>query len=111
MLLLASFFTDLVLGPIQETGMTPVKLYTTKVPPFNVKIGDNNWSIIAVREIFVVHIFLFRTVTFVAGSSLRTGRTKGPLSFMTRYRSSLFGSTSRVSRWLPIERGILPELS
>jgi len=54
MLLLASLFTDLVLKPIQETGMTPVKLYTTKFIPYTPDWDDIHWNIIAVSETFVV---------------------------------------------------------
>ena len=63
MLLLVFLFTNLVLEPIQETGMTPVKLYTTKYIPDRLNIDDINWNIIAVSEIFVIQMYSFRTVT------------------------------------------------
>jgi hypothetical protein len=59
--LLAFSFTNLVLEPVQETGMTPQKIYTTAV--FSRTIVDGNWSIVAVSEIPVFQICLLRTVT------------------------------------------------
>ena len=46
--LLTYAFTNLVLEPIQETGMMPQKTYTTVV--FSETIPDGNWSIIAISS-------------------------------------------------------------
>jgi len=47
-------FTNLVLEPIRETGVTPVKLYTAKYNPDPLNVDDIHWNIIAVSEIFVM---------------------------------------------------------
>jgi hypothetical protein len=49
--LLAFSFTNLVLAPVEETGMTPQKIYTSEVSSNFKDITDANWSIIAVSEI------------------------------------------------------------
>ena len=63
MSLLAFLFTNLVLEPIHETGMAPVKLYTTRDLPYSRKINVVQWTIIAVSELIMVQMFLFRIVT------------------------------------------------
>jgi len=47
MSLLVFLFTDLVIEPFQETGITPVKMYTRKYAPIE---DELNWNIIAVSE-------------------------------------------------------------
>ena len=63
--LLAVLFTNLVLDPVHETGLSPLKLSTTSALPisFAFEADDINWSIIPVSKIFVLKICLFRTVT------------------------------------------------
>jgi hypothetical protein len=50
-----------VLAPVEETGMTPQKIYTS-TSDFE-DINQVNWSIIAVSKIPVLQLCLFRTVT------------------------------------------------
>ena len=61
--LLAVLFTNLVLEPLQEIGMTPMKLVTTSMFPSGFEDDNINWRIILVSEIFVLKMCLFRTVT------------------------------------------------
>ena len=62
--LLAFSFTNLVLEPVQEAGMTPQKIYTTPAyTTFIHDIVDGNWSIVAVSKIPVWQLCSFRTVT------------------------------------------------
>ena len=63
--LLAVLFTNLVLEPVHETGMTPQKSFTTSTLPYPFLLeADNiNWSIIPVSRIFVLKMCLFRTIT------------------------------------------------
>lgn len=49
LLLLAFTFTNLVIKPIEETGKTPQKMYTSAAP--NENIGLANWTIVAVSKI------------------------------------------------------------
>ena len=65
MSLLAVLFTNLVLEPIHETGMTPLKLFTTQVwpTPLIIETDTINWSIIPVSKVFVLQMRLFGTVT------------------------------------------------
>ena len=62
--LLAVMFTNLVLEPVLETGMTPQKLSTTSALPYPFLLeADNiNWSIIPVSKIFALQMCLFRTI-------------------------------------------------
>ena len=60
--LLAFSYTNLVLEPVQETGRTPQKMYTT-ASDAAINIVDGNWSIVAVSKISILQICLFRTVT------------------------------------------------
>jgi hypothetical protein len=62
--LLAVLFTNLVLGPVHETGMIPLKLFATRFLPYPVVFETDtiNWSIVAVSKIFVLKMYLFRTV-------------------------------------------------
>jgi hypothetical protein len=54
MSLLAVMFTNLVLEPIQEMGMTPLKLFTTQAwpGPLIIETDTINWSIIPVSKVF-----------------------------------------------------------
>ena len=63
--LLAVLFISLVLEPVHETGMTPLKLFTTQVLPYPLafEVDTINWSIIPVSKIFTLQMCLFRTVT------------------------------------------------
>ena len=60
--LLALLFTNLLLEPIQEMSMTPLKFITTMIP-FGFKANNTNWRIISVSGIFILKMCLFRTVT------------------------------------------------
>ena len=65
MSLLGVMFTNLVLEPVHETGMTPLKLFTTHTlpSPLTFEIDTVNWSIIPVSKIFFLQMCLFRTIT------------------------------------------------
>jgi hypothetical protein len=56
---------NLVLEPVHETGMTPLKFFTTQMLPYPLafEVDTINWSIIAVSKIFILQMGLFRTVT------------------------------------------------
>ena len=64
LVLLAFSFTNLVIEPVQEAGMTPQKIYST---PTTLSLKDDvvgeHWSIVAVSKISVLQTCLFRTVT------------------------------------------------
>ena len=49
LVLLAFTFRNLVIEPVEETGKTPQKMYTSAAP--NEGIGPVNWTIIAVSKI------------------------------------------------------------
>jgi hypothetical protein len=63
--LLAILFTNLVLDPVQERGMTPVKSFSSRVFPSSLRFEPDtiSWNIIPVSKIFVLQMCLFRTVT------------------------------------------------
>ena len=62
--LFAVLFTTLVLEPVHETGMSPLKVFTTRVLPSSLAVETDtmNWNIIAVNKIFILQMCLFRTV-------------------------------------------------
>lgn len=66
--LFAFGFTELVLAPIQETGRTPQKLYTTAVFPSDTNLESKvNWKIVAVGANTVQKIcFLSTLITSLA---------------------------------------------
>jgi hypothetical protein len=49
LVLLAFTFTNLVIEPVEETGKTPQKMYTSAAP--NEDIGPANWTVVAVSKI------------------------------------------------------------